>query len=176
MGPPFRFAQNTGPFSTQAIAIPGLATIDADVTGSLSFVGPTDVIDIASDQFASDLLTEHVRFSGALTVKQGTHALFDGTFSGSGTASVLYTNRFGPSSTICWMTIGTSHRSRLDARASIDRAAWHRRGVAGRQTAEAPSVDDPADLDGLRIPSSFFASPGAASSRVEPAPKLRLSW
>ena len=94
------FAQNTGPFSTQAIAIPGLATIDADVTGSLSFVGPTDMIDIASDQFASDFLREPVKVSGILTVTQGTHTLFNGTFAGSGTASVLYTNRFGPSSTL----------------------------------------------------------------------------
>jgi hypothetical protein len=99
-GTPVPFAQNTGPFSTQAIAIPGLATIDADVTGSLSFVGPTDVIDIKSDQFASDFLIEHVRFSGVLTVKQGTHTLFDGAIAGSGTASVLYTNRFGRSRTI----------------------------------------------------------------------------
>ena len=87
-GTPVPFAQNTGPFSTQAIGIPGLATIDADVTGSLSFVGPTDVIDIASDQFASDFLTEPVQVSGALTVTQGTHTLFNGTFAGSGTASV----------------------------------------------------------------------------------------
>jgi hypothetical protein len=100
-GTPVPFAQNTGPFSTQAIGIPGLAaTIDADVTGSLSFVGPTDVIDIASDQFASDFLKQPVQISGTLTVTQGTRTLFNGTFAGSGSASVLYTNRFGPSSTI----------------------------------------------------------------------------
>ena len=100
MEPPFRSRRTPGRFRRRRLPSRGWRTIDADVTGSLSFVGPTDVIDIASDQFASDFLTEHVRFSGALTVKQGTHTLFDGTFAGSGTASVLYTNRFGPSSTI----------------------------------------------------------------------------
>jgi hypothetical protein len=97
-GTPVPFTHTIGQFSTSALGIPGLATIDADVTGTLSFVGPTDVVDIGPDQFASDFLTEPIQFSGFLKVTQGTHALFNGTFAGSGTASVLYTNRFGPSS------------------------------------------------------------------------------
>src|SRR5438034_5944976 len=89
------FTQATGPFSGHSIALPpSLSSIDADVTGTLSFVGPTDFIDISSERFAFYDLSEPVRFSGLLRVTQRGRVLFDGTLAGSGIASVLYQNRF----------------------------------------------------------------------------------
>ena len=89
------FTQATGSFSGRSIALPPtLSSIDADVTGTLSFVGPTGFIDISSEPFAFDALSERVRFSGLLRVTQAGRVLFDGTLAGSGIASVLYQNRF----------------------------------------------------------------------------------
>jgi hypothetical protein len=90
------FTQTTGAFSGRSIVLPpALGSTDADVAGTLSFVGPTDFIDISSDRLASDDLNEAVRFSGVLTVKQAGRVLFDGTLAGSGIASILYENRIG---------------------------------------------------------------------------------
>jgi hypothetical protein len=90
------FTQATGPFSGRSIALPpALSSIDADVTGTLSFVGPTDFIHISNERFAFDDLSEAVRFSGLLRVTQAGRVLFDGTLAGSGIASALYENRFG---------------------------------------------------------------------------------
>ena len=90
------FTQTTGPFSGRSIGLPPtLSSIDADVTGTLSFVGPTDFINISSEPFASDDLTEPVQFSGVLRVTQAGRVLFDGTLAGSGIASALYENRIG---------------------------------------------------------------------------------
>ena len=86
------FTQSTGLFSGRSIA---LSSIDADVTGTLSFLGPTDFIEISSEPFAFDNLSEAVRFSGVLRVTQAGRVLFDGTLAGSGIASVLYENRLG---------------------------------------------------------------------------------
>ena len=95
-GTAVRFTQATGLFSGRSIALPPtLNSIDADVTGTLSFVGPTDFIDISSERFAFDDLSEPVRFSGLLRVTQAGRVLFDGTLAGSGIASALYENRFG---------------------------------------------------------------------------------
>jgi hypothetical protein len=90
------FTQATGSFSGRSIALPPmLSSIDADVTGTLSFVGPTDFINISSDPFAFDDLSEPVQFSGLLRVTQAGRVLFDGTLAGSGIASALYENRLG---------------------------------------------------------------------------------
>jgi hypothetical protein len=58
-------------------------------------VGPTDFINISSERFAFDELSQAVRFSGLLRVTQAGRVLFDGTLAGSGIASALYGNRFG---------------------------------------------------------------------------------
>ena len=90
------FTQTIGPFSGRSIVLPPtLSSIDADVTGTLSFVGPTDFINISSEPFAFDVLSEPVQFSGLLRVTQAGRVLFDGTLAGSGIASALYQNRLG---------------------------------------------------------------------------------
>jgi hypothetical protein len=94
-GTPVSFTQTTGPFSGHSTAFPSTGTVDADVTGVLSFVGPTEFISIDPD-FGGDLLTSMVRVSGFLRVTQLSRVLFDGTLVGSGLASVSYENRFGP--------------------------------------------------------------------------------
>jgi hypothetical protein len=81
-------------FSAHSPAIPGLGTIDADVTGMLSFVGPTDFLSI-DPVTGGDLLSSAVQVSGFLRITQPNRVLFDGTLVGTGFASVLYENRFG---------------------------------------------------------------------------------
>jgi hypothetical protein len=87
------FTQTIGPFSGRSILPPTLSSIDADVTGTLSFVGPTDFIDISNEPLAFVNLSEAVRFSGLLRVTQAGRVLFDGMLAGTGTASALYENR-----------------------------------------------------------------------------------
>lgn len=98
-GSPVRFTQTTGTFSGHSIGDPGLRTIDADVTGELSFEGPADVISIAPEQFASDVLSESVQISGRLRVTQANRVLFSGMLAGSGLANAVYANRFSAFST-----------------------------------------------------------------------------
>lgn len=87
------FTQTTGVFSAHSPAIPGRGTIDADVTGMLSFVGPTDLVNI-DPATGVDLLTSAVQLSGFLRITQPGRVLFDGTLVGTGFGSVLYENRF----------------------------------------------------------------------------------
>jgi hypothetical protein len=88
------FTQTTGVFSAHSPAIAGRGTTDADVTGMLSFVGPTDFVNI-DPATGGDLLSSAVQVSGFLRITQPNRVLFDGTLVGSGLASVLYENRFG---------------------------------------------------------------------------------
>jgi hypothetical protein len=84
------FTQATGQFIGQSIANPALGTIAADVSGTLSFSGATSTL--VTDPFGGALLTGPVQWSGILTITQPNHVLFNGTVSGSGTASVVYEN------------------------------------------------------------------------------------
>ena len=78
-GAPVPFTQSTGSFSGHSVANPALHTIDADVSGNLSFVGPTDVLDISHDPPAGDVLTS--RSNGPLaTITQPNGVLFNGTW------------------------------------------------------------------------------------------------
>jgi hypothetical protein len=93
-GTPVPFTQTTGLFSGHSIAAPGLPSIDADVTGTLSFVGPTLFVDIGSDSWSTAFLSAPVQFSGLLKVVQDNRVLFNGTLLGSGTGSIVYENTF----------------------------------------------------------------------------------
>lgn len=84
------FTESTGSFSGHSVGNPALHTIDADVSGNLSFIGPTDVLDIANDPFAGAFLSEAVRWSGSLTITQPNLVLFNGTVHGSGGSTVTY--------------------------------------------------------------------------------------
>lgn len=88
----------TAVFSGHSTAVPGFGTIDADVTGTLSFVGPTGVLNFPRERFAGGGVSGPVDFSGVLRVTGRTgNLLFDGTLFGSGTGSVAYNNRFSDS-------------------------------------------------------------------------------
>jgi hypothetical protein len=84
------FTESTGNFSGHSLANPALHTIDADVSGNLSFIGPTDVLSIANDPFAGAVLSEAVQWSGTLTITQPNLVLFNGTVHGSGGSIVTY--------------------------------------------------------------------------------------
>lgn len=93
------FTQHTGIFSSHSTASPGSNTIDADVTGQLSFVGPTDPINIPDGdcEFGCGVvLTEPLTWSGFLTIRQGNQLLFNGSLAGTGTATALF-GTFPPS-------------------------------------------------------------------------------
>jgi hypothetical protein len=94
-GAPVPFTQSTRSFSGHSVG--SLDTIHADVSGNLSFIGPTDVLDISNDPFASDFLSEAVQWSGSLTITQPNRVLFNGTVGGSGvgSASYLHTGALG---------------------------------------------------------------------------------
>jgi len=90
------FTQTTGVFSAHSPSNAGLATIDADVTGVLSFAGPTEFLNI-DPATGGDLLTAPVTLSGTLRITQPGRVLFDGSLVGAGAGSVLYESRFaGP--------------------------------------------------------------------------------
>jgi hypothetical protein len=89
------FTQTTGQFSGHSLANPVLGTIDADVSGSLSFTGPIETI--VTDPFGGAVVTSPVQWSAILSITQPNHVLFNGTVSGSGTATVVYEN--GPTGT-----------------------------------------------------------------------------
>jgi hypothetical protein len=91
-GSPVPFTQQTGSFSGHSFFSLGSHTIDADVTGNLSFTGPTDVLDISHDPFDSTFFSETVHWSGWLKITQPNRVLFNGTVNGSGVASAGYGN------------------------------------------------------------------------------------
>jgi len=89
-GAPVPFTQSTGNFSGHSVGNPALHTIDADVSGNLSFTGPTDTLDISHDPPTGDVLSAPVQWSGSLTITQPNQVLFNGTVFGSGGATVVY--------------------------------------------------------------------------------------
>jgi hypothetical protein len=94
------FEQSTGQFSGRSIAMPQLGVVDAEVTGWLTFSGPTDTVSIAPDQLACDYLTQRVTFSGMLAIARRGRTLFDGPISGAGTGRAIFTNRLGPTNAV----------------------------------------------------------------------------
>jgi len=82
--------QTTGSFSGHSIANAALGTIDADVSGSLSFTGPSKMLVVPDNAFQGAILSAPVQWSGTLAIMQPNHVFFNGTVSGSGTASVFY--------------------------------------------------------------------------------------
>jgi hypothetical protein len=82
--------QTTGSFSGHSIANAALGTIDADVSGSLSFTGPTKMLVIPDNSFQGATLSAPVQWTGTFVIMQPNHVFFNGTVSGSGTASVFY--------------------------------------------------------------------------------------
>ena len=89
---PVPFTQSTGHFSGHSGG-PGVQGLtDADISGNLSFTGPTDMLNIGHDPFADAFFSEAVQWSGSLKITQPNRVLFNGTVSGSGTGSVGYGN------------------------------------------------------------------------------------
>lgn len=86
-GTAINFTQTTGPFAGHSVYE------DADVSGSLSFVGPTRILDFPAAAHNVSL-TAPVQLSGFLRIVQGGRLLFDGTLLGSGTGGVWYEDRF----------------------------------------------------------------------------------
>lgn len=81
-------------FSGHSIALPGNGIVDADVSGTLSFVGPAGILDVPDDiRFGS--ISGPVQVSGSLLVTQADRVLFDGSLVGSGSGMVGYEDRFG---------------------------------------------------------------------------------
>jgi len=93
------FTQTTGLFSGHSPASVTLGTTEADVSGTLSFVGPTEFVALNPD-VPGDVLTAPVQLSGFLRVTQPGLVLFDGALMGSGTGTVvLETPLFGSQET-----------------------------------------------------------------------------
>lgn len=98
-GTPVPFTQSTGVFSGHSTASPGTGTIDADVTGMLQFIGPTEFVTIVPEA-GGDVVSAPVQLRGFLRVTQPNRILFDGTLVGSAFGSVSYETRiFGPADT-----------------------------------------------------------------------------
>jgi hypothetical protein len=89
---PVPFTQRTGSFSGHSVGLPVLGTVDADISGNLSFTGPTDMLDISNDPFAGAFFSEAVQWSGSLKITQPNRVLFNGKVGGSGTGSAGYAN------------------------------------------------------------------------------------
>ena len=91
------FTQSTGTFSRHSIAS-GSGIVEADVTGHLSFVGPTDTVNVPDCPFISceQTLVEPITWSGFVTIQQGGHIFFNGSLHGTGGATALY-GTFPPS-------------------------------------------------------------------------------
>jgi len=81
------FTQTIGPFSSHSPAGVG-GSIGADVSGALSFVGPTEQLTV--DQFGGGFISAPAQLSGNLRVTQGNGVLFDGLLTGSGAGTVVY--------------------------------------------------------------------------------------
>jgi hypothetical protein len=86
------FTQATGSFSGHSTGIPALSSVDADVSGTLSFTGATNTLSISRDPFDTDVLVSPVTWSGSLVIRQPNRILFSGTLSGSGIGSAVYAN------------------------------------------------------------------------------------
>ena len=86
------FTQQTHTFSGQSPALPGNGIVDADVTASLSFVGPTDIVNVPDCDFSacSQSLNEPITWSGFFTITHDGALLFGGNVAGSGHANTLY--------------------------------------------------------------------------------------
>ena len=81
-------------FSGHSTALPGNGIIEADVSGTLSFVGPAGVLSLPDGiRFAS--ISGPVQIFGSLLITQSDRVLFDGSLIGSGTGMVGYEDRFG---------------------------------------------------------------------------------
>ncbi len=96
---PVPFTQSTGTFSKHSVASPGSGIAEADVTGHLSFVGPTDTVNVPSECpliNCGQTLVEPITWSGSVRIQQGSHLLFSGSLHGTGTATALY-GTFPPS-------------------------------------------------------------------------------
>ena len=96
---PVPFTQSTGTFSKHSVASPGSGIVEADVTGHLSFVGPTDTVNvplIARSSVANRHCSEPITWSGFVTIQQGSHLFFSGSLHGTGSATALY-GTFPPS-------------------------------------------------------------------------------
>jgi len=83
------FTQTTGVFAAHSTGSAGPGTIDADVTGLLSFMGPTEFVDI-DPVTGGDVLSAPVQVAGFLRVTQPGRILFDGTIGGAGVGTVVY--------------------------------------------------------------------------------------
>ena len=84
--------QTLGEFPAHSFGIGG--TADADVTGMLSFVGPSQILSF-SPEIRFGAVSVPVQLSGFLRITQPGRVLFDGTLLGSGFATVSYEHRFG---------------------------------------------------------------------------------
>jgi hypothetical protein len=95
---PVPFTQSTGTFSKHSVASPGSGIVEADVTGQLSFVGPTVTVNVPDCPFISceQTLAEPITWSGFVTIQQGSHLFFSGSLHGTGNATALY-GTFPPS-------------------------------------------------------------------------------
>lgn len=106
-----------GQFSGHSIALPGSGITDADVSGTLSFVGPTEVLSVPDDiRFGS--VSGPVQVFGSLLITQSNRVLFDGSLIGSGTGMVNYEDRFGRGENLL-----AGYTYRIDALASTPEPA-----------------------------------------------------
>jgi len=86
---PVPFTQTTGAFSSHSSTGVG-GSINADVRGALSFLGPTELLTV--DQFGGGFISAPTQLSGSLLLVQGNQVLFNGLLNGSGVGSVAYEN------------------------------------------------------------------------------------
>lgn len=93
-GTEISLTRTLGPFSGHSMALPGNGIIDADVSGTLSFIGPTGILSIP-DVIGFGSISGPVQIFGSLLITQSDHVLFDGSLIGSGTGMVGYEDRFG---------------------------------------------------------------------------------
>jgi hypothetical protein len=95
---PVSFTQSTGSFSLHSTA--SGPTVEADVTGHISFSGPTVTVSVPNECppfiSCSQFFSEPITMSGTVTIQQGSHIFFRGFLKGSGTATASYSN-FPPS-------------------------------------------------------------------------------
>jgi len=93
-GSEISLTRTLGPFSAHSIESAAGGTIDADVSGTLSFVGPTGILNVPDDiRFGS--VSGPVQIFGSLLITQSNRVLFDGSLIGSGGGMVGYEERFG---------------------------------------------------------------------------------
>jgi hypothetical protein len=91
-GSPIPFTQRTIVSGHSPFSFPG-HSFEADVSGNLSFIGPTDTLAISHDPFATDFHSEPVKWSGSLKVTDPDGGvLFNGRLRGSAVGSAVYGN------------------------------------------------------------------------------------